>query len=65
MPPSFNPNDKYRKKPKMTKKVIEYRIYLDTENEIHMVDEWEEYPANHKQWLGDWQKVEIEVEENN
>jgi hypothetical protein len=61
--PSFHPNDKYRKKPKVTKKVIEYRIYLDTENEIHMVDEWEEYPDHHKQWLGDWQKVEIEVED--
>ena len=63
--PSFYHSVKYRKKPKVTKKVIEYRIYLDTENEIHMVDASQEYPAHLKQWLGDWQKVEIEVEENN
>ena len=31
--PSFLDNDKYRKKPKVTKKAIEYRIYLDKENE--------------------------------
>ena len=63
--PSFNHDDKYRKKPKVTKKVIEYRIYLDKENEIIMVERQDMIkPAHFKQWLGDWQKVEIEVEEN-
>ena len=60
--PSFNHDDKYRKKPKVTKKVIEYRIYLDKENEIIMVERQDMIkPAHFKQWLGDWQKVEIEV----
>ena len=60
--PSFLDNEKYRKKPKVTKKVIEYRIYLDKENEIIMVERQDMIkPAHFKQWLGDWQKVEIEV----
>jgi len=62
--PSFLDNEKYRKKPKVTKKVIEYRIYLDKENEIHMMDGKSSLPGNFKQWHGDWQKVEIEAEEN-
>ena len=64
--PSFHHDDKYRKKPNVTKKVVEYRIYLDKENEIHMIErQYLIYPAHFKQWHGDWQKVEIEVEENN
>ena len=64
--PSFLDNQKYRKKPKVTKKAIEYRIYLDKENEIHMIERQDLiHPAHFKQWLGDWQNVEIEVEENN
>ena len=59
--PSFHHDDKYRKKPKVTKKVIEYRLYLDPENEIHMMDGKSSLPGHFKQWLGDWQKVEIEV----
>jgi len=62
--PSFHHDDKYRKKPKATKKVIEYRLYLDPENEIHMIDGKGSLPGHFKKWLGDWQKVEIEVEEN-
>ena len=63
--PSFHHDDKYRKKPKVTKKVIEYRLYLDPENEIIMVKRQDMIkPANFKGWLGGWQKVEIEVEEN-
>lgn len=52
----------YRKKQKLVKKVIECRIYVDTENEIHIVDEPYLMPTNFKEWCGDWQKVEIEVE---
>ena len=75
--PAFYQDVKYRKKPKVTKKVIEYRIYLDKENEIHMIERLDKeneihmmdskssLPGHFKQWLGDWQKVEIEVEENN
>ena len=63
--PSFFEFYEYRKKPKVTKKVIEYRIYLDTENEIHMIERQDLiHPAHFKQWLGDWQKVEIDVEQN-
>ena len=63
--PSFHHDDKYRKKPKVTKKAIEYRIYLDKENEIIMVERQDMIkPAHFKQWLVDWQKVEIEVEQN-
>ena len=62
--PSFLDNEKYRKKPKVTKKVIEYRIYLDKENKIKTSYGTNPLPLNFKQWLGDWQKVEIEVEEN-
>ena len=63
--PSFHHDDKYRKKPKATKKVIEYRIYLDKEDEIHMIERQDLiHPEHFKQWLGDWQKAEIEVEEN-
>jgi hypothetical protein len=63
--PLFFKFKKYRKKPKMTKKVIEYRIYLDKENKIKTSYGTNPLPLNFKQWLGDWQKVEIEVEENN
>ena len=60
--PSFYSDAEYRKKPKVTKKVIEYRIYLDKENEIHMIERQDLiHPAHFKQWHGDWQKVEIEV----
>ena len=60
--PAFYQDVKYRKKPKVTKKVIEYRIYLDKENEIHMIERQDLiHPAHFKQWHGDWQKVEIEV----
>ena len=62
--PSFFEFYEYRKKPKVTKKVIEYRIYLDPENEIHMMYGNGSLPGHFKKWLGDWQKVEIEVEEN-
>ena len=63
--PSFHHDDKYRKKPKVTKKVIEYRLYLDPENEINILEGQDIIePAHFKKWLGDWQKVEIEVEEN-
>ena len=65
--PSFHHDDKYRKKPKATKKVIEYRLYLDPENEINILERQDiikPAPAHFKQWLGDWQKVEIEVEKN-
>ena len=60
--PSFHHDDKYRKKPKVTKKVIEYRIYLDTHGEINIVERDAALNISHfKEWLGDWQKVEIEV----
>lgn len=63
--PSFHHDDKYRKKPNVTKKVIEYRIYLDTENEIVMLERQDIIKlVNFKQWLGDWQKIEVEVEQN-
>ena len=62
--PSFHRDDKYRKKPKATKKVIEYRIYLDKEDEIHMMDRKSSLPGHFKEWRGDWQKVEIDVEQN-
>lgn len=63
--PSFLDNEKYRKKPKVTKKTIECRIYLDTHGEINIVERDAALNISHfKQWLGDWQKVEIEVEEN-
>ena len=63
--PSFLDYEKYRKKPKVTKKVIEYRIYLDKKNEIHMIERQDLiHPEHFKQWLGDWQKVEIEAEQN-
>ena len=63
--PAFYEDVKYRKKPKVTKKVIEYRLYLDPENEINILEGQDIIePAHFKKWLGDWQKVEIEVEEN-
>jgi hypothetical protein len=62
--PSFFEHDKYRKKPKVTKKAIEYRIYLDKENNIKTNYGKDQLPLNFEKWLGDWQKVEIEVEEN-
>lgn len=36
--PSFFQKYKYRKKPNVTKKVVEYRIYLDKENEINILE---------------------------
>ena len=63
--PSFYPKYKYRKKPNVTKKVIEYRLYLDQENEIIMVERQDMIkPAHFKKWLGDWQKIEIEIAQN-
>ena len=63
--PAFYEDVKYRKKPKVTKKVIEYRLYLDPENEINILEGQDIIePAHFKKWLGDWQKVEIEVEGN-
>lgn len=63
--PSFHHDDKYRKKPKGTKKVIECRAYLDTQGIINIIERRAELSnSNFKQWLGEWQKVEIEVEEN-
>lgn len=64
--PSFNIKDEYRKKPKVTKKTIGYRIYLDQENEIHLVEKIDSSidPSHFKKWLTGWQKFEIEVEEN-
>ena len=63
--PAFYADVKYRKKPKVTKKTIEYRIYLDTHGEINIVERDAALNISHfKEWLGDWQKVEIEVEEN-
>ncbi len=63
--PCFFPDCKYRKKPKVTKKTIECRIYLDTHGEINIVERDAALNISHfKGWLGDWQKVEIEVEGN-
>ena len=63
--PSFHHDDKYRKKPNVTKKTIECRIYLDTHGVINIVERDAELNISHfKDWLGDWQKVEIEVEQN-
>ena len=62
--PSFYSDAEYRKKPKVTKKVIEYRIYLDKENNIKTNYGKDPLPLNFEKWLGDWQKIEIEVEEN-
>ena len=64
--PAFYEDVKYRKKPKVTKKIIECRIYLDTHGVINIVERDAELNISHfKDWLGDWQNVEIEVEENN
>jgi hypothetical protein len=63
--PSFYRCVKYRKKPKVTKKVIEYRLYLTIENEIRVMEASHPMPEDFYEWRGDWQKVEIEVEENN
>jgi len=63
--PSFLDNEKYRKKQNVTKKTIECRIYLDTHGEINIVERDAESNISHfKEWLGDWQKVEIEAEQN-
>jgi hypothetical protein len=63
--PAFYQDVKYRKKPNVTKKTIECRIYLDTHGEINIVERDAESNISHfKEWLGDWQKVEVEVEEN-
>ena len=59
--PAFFISQQYRKKPKLVKKVIEYRIYLDTENKIHMIENKDTLPLHFLKWLGEWQKVEIEV----
>ena len=63
--PAFYQDVKYRKKPKVTKKTIECRIYLDTHGVINIVERDAALNISHfKQWHGDWQKVEIEAEEN-
>ena len=63
--PSFFEFYEYRKKPKVTKKIIECRIYLDTHGEINIVERDAALNiSNFKEWCGDWQKVEIEVQEN-
>ena len=63
--PLFFKFKEYRKKPKVTKKVIECRLYLTTDNEACVLQSIRRAPEdNFKQWLGDWQKVEIEVQEN-
>lgn len=63
--PSFFECDKYRKKQKLVKKVIECRLYLTTDNEACVLQSRHRAPEdNFKQWLGDWQKVEIEVQKN-
>lgn len=63
--PSFFECDKYRKKPRLVKKVIECRLYLTTDNEACVLQSRHRAPEdNFKQWLGDWQKVEIEVQKN-
>ena len=63
--PSFNHDDKYRKKPNVTKKTIECRMYLDTHGEINVIERDAALNISHfKQWHGDWQKVEIDVEQN-
>lgn len=63
--PSFHHDDKYRKKPNVTKKTIECRIYLDTHGVINIVERDAELNISHfKDWHGDWQKIEIEVEQN-
>ena len=63
--PLFFKFKEYRKKPKVTKKVIECRLYLTTDNEACVLQSRHRAPEdNFKQWLGDWQKVEIEVQEN-
>ena len=63
--PGFLLSNEYRKKPKVTKKTIECRIYLDTHGEINIVERDAALNISHfKKWLGDWQKVEIDVEQN-
>ena len=62
--PGFLLSNEYRKKPNVTKKVVEYRIYLDKKNNIKTNYGKDPLPLNFEKWLGDWQKVEIEVEEN-
>jgi len=59
--PAFYQDVKYRKKPKATKKVIEYRIYLDKENKIHMIDASHPMPPHFKKWIEEWKQIEIEV----
>lgn len=54
----------YRKKPRLVKKVIECRIYLDKENKINIIENKDTETKHFLKWLGDWQEVEIEVEEN-
>ena len=62
--PGFLLSNEYRKKPKVTKKIIMYRLYIDHENEMHFIHETDPLPEHFKKWLGDWQKVEIDVEQN-
>ncbi len=57
----FPENLQYRKKPNVTKKTIECRIYLDTHGEINVIERGAALNISHfKRWLGDWQKVEVE-----
>ena len=63
--PAFYADVKYRKKPKVAKKTIECRMYLDTHGEINVIERDAALNISHfKKWHGDWQKVEIEAEEN-
>jgi len=63
--PSFHHDDKYRKKPNVTKKVIECKIYLDTQGGVNIIERNSTLSNdNFKRWIGDWQKIEIEVEDN-
>ena len=58
-------NDFYKKGKKDAEKRGNKIFWERAENEIHMMDSKSSLPGHFKQWLGDWQKVEIEVEENN
>ena len=63
--PAFYEDVKYRKKPNVAKKTIECRMYLDTHGEINVIERDAALNISHfKGWLGGWQKVEIEAEEN-
>ena len=63
--PAFFIDQQYRKKPNVTKKTIECRIYLDTHGEINVIERDAALNISHfKQWHGDWQKIEIEIAQN-